>query len=77
MIGVPEAWISARPGFLWSMKRDLTNRSHARCEPSGSTPFSVVRLVAKDELSELLRLVDDQLVDADLLDRQHVVARGP
>jgi hypothetical protein len=24
VIGVPEAWISARRGFFWSMKRDLT-----------------------------------------------------
>ena len=30
----------------------------------------------KAELAELLRLIDDQLIDADLLDRQHVVAPG-
>ena len=47
VIGVPEDWMSARPGFRSSMKRDFTNRSHALCDPSGSTPFRLIRLVAK------------------------------
>src|ERR1700752_1638638 len=53
VIGVPEAWMSARRGFFWSMKRDLTNRSQARCEPSGSTPFRLTRLVAKESFRNL------------------------
>jgi hypothetical protein len=50
VIGVPEASTSALPGFFVSMKRDLTNRSQARCEPFGSTPRNVDMLVAKDSL---------------------------
>ena len=73
VIGVPEASTSARPGFFVSTKRDFTNRSQARCEPFGSTPCKRRHVGGEGELAELLRLVDDDLVDADLRDREQVV----
>ena len=74
MIGVPEAATSALPGFfVASIKRVLTYRSQARCEPVRIDAFQRRLVGGEGEFAELLHFVDDQLVDADLGDRQHVV----
>jgi hypothetical protein len=46
------------------------------CEPSGLTIFEGRLVVGEGEFSELLHLVDDELVDADLGERQHVIPSG-
>ena len=74
MIGVPEAATSARPGFfVESMKRGLYVKVPSPLRAFRIDAFQRRLIGGEREFAELLHFVDDQLVDADLGDRQHVV----
>jgi len=69
VIGVPEAATSAPPGFFSGLDEEVPGALRAVWVDALER-----RLIGRErKLSELLHLVDDELIDADLVDRQHVV----
>ena len=73
VIGVPEARTSARPGLRVSIKAGFDVEIPGALRPIGIDALQRRHVGGEGKLSELLRLVDDDLVDADLGDGQQVV----
>ncbi len=76
MIGVPEARTSARPGFFVSMKRAFSIKIPGALRTVGIDALQSRHVGGEGQLAELLRLVDDDLVDADFRDGQQIVLAG-
>jgi hypothetical protein len=73
VIGVPEAAISARPAFFVDDEPDFHVEVPGPLGTFGVDAFQSRLVGGEREFAELLHFVDDQLVDADLGNRQHVV----